>query len=107
MSRHSAVQQRKVTAMTEQPITRRWDVAIHISEVDGRTHARAVLRTREAAEIVGVGHARLNPVDTDVPEIGAELATSRALSSLAHELLELTIADIEGVTHAPVTALRD
>jgi hypothetical protein len=55
---------------------------------------------------VGIGDARLNPVDHDIPEIGAELATARALSSLAHELLELTIADIEGATNAPVTALR-
>jgi hypothetical protein len=89
--------------MTDHPITRRWDVAIHISEDDGRTHARAVLTTGEAAEVVGVGEARLNPVDSDVPEIGAELATSRALSTLAHTLLELAIADIEQVTHGPVT----
>jgi uncharacterized protein DUF1876 len=88
--------------MTDQPITRRWDVAIHISEDDGRTRARAVLTTGEAAEVVGVGEARLNPVDSDVPEIGAELATSRALSSLGHELLELAIADIAQVTHGPV-----
>jgi hypothetical protein len=89
--------------MTDQPITRRWDVAIHISEADGRTHARAVLTSGEAAEVVGVGEARLNPVDSDVPEIGAELATSRALSSLGHALLELAIADIEQMTRGPVT----
>lgn len=92
--------------MNERPITRRWGVTVSISEVDGRTHARAVLETHEAAEIVGTGTARLNPTDSDVPEIGAELATARALADLAHELLEVTIADIETVTHTPVTALR-
>jgi hypothetical protein len=89
--------------MTDQPITRRWDVAIHTSEDDGRTHSRAVLSTGEAVEVVGEGEARLNPVDSDAPEIGAELATSRALSSLGHALLELAIADIEQMTRGPVT----
>jgi hypothetical protein len=87
--------------MTE-AITRRWDVSIHISELEGKTHARAVLRTHEAAEVVGEGEARLNPSDRDVPEIGAELATARALSHLAHEVLTLAVADIEDVTRAPV-----
>jgi hypothetical protein len=36
-----------------------------------------------------------------VPEIGDELATSRALSDLAHKLLEATVADIEAMTHHP------
>lgn len=89
--------------MNAQAITREWDVSIHISELDGKTHAHAVLRTHEGPEVVGVGEARLNPADSDVPEIGAELATARALSHLAHEVLTLAVGDIEGVTRAPVT----
>jgi Domain of unknown function (DUF1876) len=42
--------------------------------------------------------ARLNPADSDVPEIGDELATARALADLAHQLIEVTAADIEKVT---------
>ena len=92
--------------MTERPTTRQWHVTVNIDESEGETHARAVLETREATAVVGTGTARLNPTDSDVPEIGAELATARALSSLAHELLGVTISDIEAVTKAPVTALR-
>ena len=88
--------------MSTEVITREWDVSIHISERDGKTHARAALRTHEGPEVVGVGEARLNPADSDVPEIGAELATARALSHLAHELFTLTVGDIGGVTRAPV-----
>jgi hypothetical protein len=89
--------------MSTETITREWDVSIHISELEGKSLARAVLRTHEGPEVVGVGEARLNPVDRDVPEIGAELATARALSHLAHEVLTLAVSDIEGVTRAPVT----
>jgi len=36
-----------------------------------------------------------------VPEIGDELAASRALADLAHQLLDAAATDIEGVTHVP------
>jgi len=36
-----------------------------------------------------------------VPEIGDELAAARALSDLAHRLLDVTIADIEAITGTP------
>ncbi|GLY70546.1 dsRBD fold-containing protein [Amycolatopsis taiwanensis] len=49
--------------------------------------------------LVGVGDARLNPADRNVPEIGDELAVSRALSDLAHRLLDATAGDIEAITH--------
>jgi hypothetical protein len=48
---------------------------------------------------VGVGLARLNPADLDVPEIGDELATARALSELSHHLLDAAAGDLEQVTH--------
>jgi len=47
--------------------------------------------------------ARCSPSDQNVPEIGDELATARALSELAHKLLDTAAKDIEAVTHAPVT----
>jgi uncharacterized protein DUF1876 len=80
--------------------TKRWNVAIEIDEHDGRTRATARLDAG-AAELTGVGLARLSPADQDVPQIGDELAVARALSELAHQLLDATAADIEQITHRP------
>jgi hypothetical protein len=77
-----------------------WSVEIFIGERDGQTHARARLHTADRTSLEATGTARLNPRDQDVPEIGEELAASRALSALAHLLLDTAASDIEGVTHA-------
>jgi hypothetical protein len=80
-----------------------WMVEVLIAERDGQTHAEARLRTRDDTHLSAVGRARLRPTDRDVPEIGAELATARALADLSHQLLEAAVDDIEGVTHESVT----
>jgi hypothetical protein len=80
--------------------TKQWNVAVEIDEHDGRTRAVARLRT-DGAELTGVGTARLSPDDRDVPEIGDELATARALSELSHHLLDTAANGIEQVTHQP------
>ena len=74
---------------------KRWTVTIDIDEHDGRTRAHARLHTPDSDQLVGVGLARLNPADRDVTEIGDELATARALSDLAHRLLDVASADVE------------
>ena len=78
-----------------------WTVDIEIDEHDGRTRAVARLGPQDGNRLVGVGQARLNPVDRDVPDIGDELAAARALSELAHTLLEVAAGDIEQITHEP------
>ncbi|MFM1729456.1 DUF1876 domain-containing protein [Prescottella soli] len=80
--------------------TEQWSVDIAIDEHESRTRSTARLHTRDTT-LVGVGLARRNPVDRNVPGIGDELATARALTDLAHQLIEATVADIEGVTHTP------
>ncbi|HVV18491.1 MAG TPA: DUF1876 domain-containing protein [Pseudonocardiaceae bacterium] len=80
---------------------KRWDVEIHIDEHDSRTRAQARLHNRDETGLVGTGFALLNPTDADVPEIGDELAVSRALADLAHQLLDAAADDIEGVTGRP------
>ena len=80
-----------------------WSVDISIAERDGHTHARARLHTAAATALEATGTARLRPADRDVPEIGEELAAARALSALAHLLLNTAADDIEGVTREPVT----
>ncbi len=75
--------------------TRTWDVRVFISEDGSRTHAEAVLRTDAGTELRQAGTARRNPSDREVAEIGDELAVARALSGLAHDLLEAAAGDIE------------
>lgn len=84
---------------------KKWSVEILIDEheaedagVGSRTRAEARLHTSDATALVGVGSARRNPRDTEVPEIGDELAVARALADLAHQLIEATAADLEAVT---------
>ncbi len=79
-----------------------WSAEIFLSEDGPQTRAEVVLRTDTGTELRHEGFARRNPVDPDVPAIGDELATARALSGLAHELLEASIADIEANVHRPV-----
>jgi Domain of unknown function (DUF1876) len=71
--------------------TTSWHIEVLLYEYGDRTSAGTELRSE--------GTARRNPKDTDVPEIGEELATSRALSGLAHALFEATAADIEQNVH--------
>lgn len=78
-----------------------WSVNIVIDEHEGQTRAKAQLHGEDRSDLVGVGLARLNPADSDVPEIGDELATARALADLAHQLIEATAADIERATKQP------
>jgi hypothetical protein len=77
---------------------KKWTVELHIDEHESRTRAEARLHTADRTHLVGVGTARLNPADRNVPEIGDELAASRALADLAHQLLDAAANDIEGIT---------
>lgn len=76
---------------------KRWTVEIVIDE-DGDerlTQAKARLEAPGRTPMAGLGGARRNPVDREVPKIGDELAAARALSDLSHRLLEAAAADIE------------
>lgn len=76
--------------------TKRWTAEVYINERGDDTHVQAVLTTRDGTAIEGTGHARRNPADRAVPEIGDELATGRALLDLGHQLVKLAGVDIEG-----------
>ncbi|SDL88286.1 protein of unknown function [Geodermatophilus siccatus] len=79
----------------------RWTVTIDIDEHDGHTRAVARLHIRATERMVGVGLARLDPADRDVPEIGDEIAVARALSDLGHRLLQTAAEDVEASTGEP------
>jgi hypothetical protein len=85
------------------PVSKSWTVQIDIGEHDGTTRAIARLNTGDERSLSGTGVARQNPADPNVPEIGDELAAARALSELAHALLDAAAEDLSGALHKPVT----
>ena len=87
-------------------MTKTWRIDVFIGEHDGKTSAEARLHTSDNVTLSGRGTARLSPTDRDVPEIGDELATARALSDLAHLLLHSAAEDIEALTHEHVYLRR-
>jgi hypothetical protein len=93
-------------AAHDTPVSKSWSVHIDIGEYEGTTRATAHLKTGDQTSLSGTGSARLNPSDPDVPEIGDELATARALSDLAHNLLDAAADDISHVLNKPVDLSR-
>ncbi len=87
--------------------TKKWTVDVYIDEHDDNTtRAEARLHTSDRTHLVGVGTARRNPRDVNVPEIGDELAAARALTDLGEILLRTAAEDIENVTHEDVRLVR-
>jgi hypothetical protein len=80
-----------------------WTVQVSIDEEGDDTRADAVLNLDSKMELRGHGTSRRNPSDESVPRIGDELATARALSDLAHQLLATAASDIESKTHVPAS----
>jgi hypothetical protein len=76
------------------------EITLHFSEDDDHTDARAVLTLR-GATFTGWGRARRNPSDPNVPMVGEELATARALSDLAHKLLDGAAEGISEFSERP------
>lgn len=82
--------------------TREWHAKVFLFEQDGQTRADAVLDTGEN-ELHGYGAARCHPGESDIPEIGDELAVGRALTDLGRKLIGLTADDLEGVGQSSVS----
>ncbi len=79
--------------------TTRWDVQVFLSEKDGNTHATARLFSSRPRHLTATGTAKLAPGDPqDVPEVGYELATARALVNLGEELLRIAEEDVAALT---------
>jgi hypothetical protein len=85
------------------PEAEQWTVRIHLSVEGDGTRARAVLTTWDMSTVTGSGSARRNPIDRTVPEIGDDLAVSRALQDLAVRLHDGAADDIVMLT-GPVQA---
>jgi hypothetical protein len=63
------------------------EIEIVFEENGDHTEARASIVLRGAV-FTGYGRARRNPSDPNLPVVGEELAAARALSDLAHKLVE-------------------
>ena len=76
-----------------------WTVDIVVDEhpETRTTRAEARLHTGDPTHVRGIGRSWRNPQDPEVPEIGDELAVSRALSDLAGRLRSAADDDIEDV----------
>jgi hypothetical protein len=78
-----------------------WSIEVSLTEDPETTHAHAVLEVGDRL-FEGYGMARRNPIDPDIPRIGEELATARALSDLQHQLVHAAVAAIEAFEGHPV-----
>ena len=86
--------------------TKTWTVQVTLDEDGDDTLADAALSVENKMELRGHGTSRRNPRDESEPRIGDELATARALSDLAHQLLAVAASDIEAKTHVPARSLQ-
>lgn len=83
-----------------------WTVRISLAEAGDDTSAQAALTTGKGERVIGSGRARRSPGDPEVPEIGDELAVSRALADLAQKLAVMTNHDISESTDGSPTPTR-
>lgn len=83
-----------------------WKIRLFLSEEDGSTKARAVLDTGTSA-LTGRGRAQCSPEDTDIPEIGDELAAGRALGDIAQQLLAIAEHDIDDLAERGAARRRE
>jgi hypothetical protein len=81
--------------------TRTWTIEIMFTEDDDRTRADAVL-AGSPDDLRGWGRARRSPMDPDLPAVGEEIAAARALTDLAHHLLDVAAHRIESWEGHPV-----
>jgi uncharacterized protein DUF1876 len=78
-----------------------WRVNVAFTEDNERTRADATLEIANG-RFHGFGQAKRASGDPSVPVVGEELAAARALSDLAHQLLQAAAERIEAYEGHPV-----
>jgi hypothetical protein len=76
------------------------DVSLEEDETSTEATARVTIGDVDHS---GSGVAKRNPDDPNVPAIGEELATARALSDLSHKLVEAAATTLEDALGKPVS----
>jgi hypothetical protein len=79
-----------------------WTISVDLEETTDDTQATVHLVIGDKT-YGGWGRARRNPVDPSVPRVGEELAAARALSDLAHHLIDDVAGEIERFEGHPVS----
>jgi hypothetical protein len=82
--------------------TRTITLNIDLVEKEAETTADVSFTTGDGTVLTSHGIARRNPRDPDVPEIGDEIAVARALSEMAHKLLDVAAGEISKAEHRRV-----
>ena len=79
------------------------NLSIDVALEEDETHTEATARVSiGGTDYSGSGLARRNPSDPNVPMIGEELATARALSDLSHTLIDVAAKTLEDHLGRPV-----
>lgn len=78
-----------------------WTISVEIEETEDNTEAKVHLTVGDKT-YGGWGRARRNPEDPSIPRVGEELAAARALSDLAHHLIDDVAGEIEQFEGGPV-----
>ena len=86
--------------------TRTLPITVHLVEMETQTRADVSLTLESGVLLEGHGEAHRHPRDEDVPVIGDELATARALSDLSHKLVETAADEIGRIEHRTVHLTR-
>jgi hypothetical protein len=86
--------------------TTTWSVEVQLFEGDEDTSAKATLISGQVSDrrrtVTGSGRAHRKDGDNPVAEIGAEIATARALRDLSDKLLSVASDDISAVQQSEV-----
>ena len=82
-----------------------WSVRVFVFDHDDSVAARAELSTGSTT-LTGQGRARWIPGQANVPEVGEEVAISRALVDLADQLMTAAKADVESLISHSVLEKR-
>ncbi len=98
-------------ARSDQPLVipsrvKTWHVEVQVYEHGPDTSAKAVLHAGAEVPLEARGRSHRAPGDPDVPEIGDEVAVSRALRHLADALIGAAAGDLAEIEHREVTLVE-
>ena len=74
---------------------------VWFDEDETHTESRVTIHLRDY-ELTGFGRAQRRPHDPNLPAVGEELAAARAMSDLAHQLLDLATYQLEKLEGHPI-----
>jgi hypothetical protein len=82
--------------------TRNLTLQMKVVEAGAKTTADLSFTTATGQELRGHGTARRHPDDPDIPQIGDEIATARAMFELGHKLLDTAANELGDRLHRRV-----